>query len=75
MKWCLEVVRAVENEIEEKGYSDVGDRAEIRLGCTRAMLNAVTLQMILKGCRYKVEEIENDGVKTITYVLRKGDPK
>lgn len=75
MKWCPEVVRAVKNEIEEKGYSDVGDRAEIRLGCTRAMLNAVTLQMILKGYRYKVEEVERDGVKTQTYVLRKGESK
>lgn len=68
-------MRAVKSEIEEKGYSDVGDRADIRLGCTRAMLDAVILSMILKGYRYKVEEIERDGVKTRTYVLKKGEFK
>lgn len=66
-------MRAVKSEIEEKGYSDVGDRADIRLGCTRAMLDAVILEMILKGYRYGVEEVERDGVMVRTYVLKKGE--
>jgi len=72
MKSWAEVIRAVKSEIEDNGYSDVGDGAEIKLGCTRAMLDAVILHMILKGYRYKVEEVERDGAKTQTYVLRKG---
>lgn len=75
MKSWAEVVRAVKDEIEEKGYSDVGDRADIRLGCTRKVLDAVILSMILKGYRYKVDVIERDGVKTQTYVLREGELK
>lgn len=75
MKSWSDVLRAVKSEIEEKGYSDVGDGADIRLGCTRAMLDAVILSRILKGYRYKVEEVDKEGVKTRTYVLRKGELK
>lgn len=75
MKSWAETVRAVKSEIKEKGYSDVGDGADIRLGCTRAMLDAFVLHMILKGYQYKVDVIDRDDVKTQTYVLRKGDPK
>lgn len=75
MKSWIDVVRAVRNEVYSNGYSDVGDKADIRLGCTRAMLDAATLSMILKGYRYKVEEIYKDGVMVKTYVLRKGEPK
>lgn len=75
MKSWADVLRAVKSEIEEKGYSDVGDGADIRLGCTRAMLDAVILSRILKGYRYKVEEVDKEGVKTRTYVLRKGELK
>lgn len=75
MKWWPEVVRAVRNEMENEGYSDVGDGAEIRLGCTRKVLDAVILSMILKGCRYGVEEVNRDGVMTRTYVLKKGELK
>ena len=75
MKSWAEVVRAVKGEIENEGYIDVGDGADIRLGCTRAMLDAVILMMTLKGCQYRVEEIVRDGVRTRTYVLRKGDLK
>jgi len=71
MKSWSDVVRDVRNEVYSDGYSDVGDRADIRLGCTRAMLDAVILEMILKGYRYKVEEIERDGKRTRTYVLKK----
>ena len=73
MKSWRDVVRAVRDEIYSNGYSDVGDGAEIRLVCTRAMLDAVILSMILKGYRYRVEEIDKDGAKTCTYVLRKGE--
>lgn len=75
MKSWADVLRAVKSEIEEKGYSDVGDGSDIRLGCTRAMLDAVILSRILKGYRYKVEEVDKEGVKTRTYVLRKGELK
>lgn len=75
MKSWADVLRAVKSEIEEKGYSDVGDGADIRLGCTRAMLDAVILSRILKGYRYKVEEVDKEGVKTRTYVLREGELK
>lgn len=75
MKSWAETVRAVKSEIKEKGYSDVGDGADIRFGCTRAMLDAFVLHMILKGYQYKVDVIDRDGVKTQTYVLRKGESK
>ena len=75
MRSWSDVIRAIRDEVYSNGYSDVGDGAEIRLVCTRAMLDAVILQMILKGYRYKVEEVERDGVKTRTYVLKKGEFK
>lgn len=75
MKSWAETVRAIKDEIEEKGYIDVGDGAEIRLECTRTMLDAVILNMILSGYQYRVEEVNRDGVVTRTYVLRKGEVK